>query len=322
MKYGCYAAKAKDEALRMKSSSGGLFSLFALAILRRGGVVFGAAWNVERQRVEHRAIMDEEELEVLRGSKYVRSSLADSFDRCKEFLASGREVLFCGTPCQIAALKKFVGGNQQKLSTIDIVCAGAPPAEVLKAFVDSERKGRAVFDVRFRDKSLGWHCKTLAYRFDSGWEESVAQVAYYGAWNDGITLAASCFDCKFNNFRSGSDVLIGDAWGADVFAPEMRDEKGLSVVFLNTANGVRMWDEIAPFIQCRPIDPEKAIARNRPICRTKEMTASLLAKRELFWQKVRAGGNIYSLCREYVRPTFVQRMHKILGRIKRSVLGG
>ena len=103
-----YAAYNKDLAVRMQSSSGGLFSLLADFVLSENGVVFGAAFN-DKFEVEHIGIENAEDLNKLRISKYVQSRIGNSYKDAKKFLDNGRKVFFTGTPCQIAALLQFLG---------------------------------------------------------------------------------------------------------------------------------------------------------------------------------------------------------------------
>ena len=67
-----YACKNKNDDIRMKSSSGGIFTLIANHILKQNGIVFGAAFD-EKFEVIHTWTDKEEELEKFRGSKYLQS---------------------------------------------------------------------------------------------------------------------------------------------------------------------------------------------------------------------------------------------------------
>lgn len=101
-----YAAQNSDDETRAKSTSGGMFSVFANKILADGGVIYGVAYS-EDFTVVHERAETVEAYERFRGSKYVQSDLSDCFLKVKEDLKNGRKVLFTGTPCQIAGLKTF-----------------------------------------------------------------------------------------------------------------------------------------------------------------------------------------------------------------------
>ena len=137
----CYAAINPDENIRVKSSSGGIFTMIAEYIIAEGGVVFGAAWNKNWQ-VEHTYTEVKEGLKVFRGSKYIQSIIGDSFIQVELFLKVGRKVLFSGTPCQIAGLKKFLRKEYNNLITVDFVCHGVPSPGVFRWYMKEELKKR------------------------------------------------------------------------------------------------------------------------------------------------------------------------------------
>lgn len=101
-----YAAMARDDTLRIKSSSGGVFSEAAKRILAQEGAVYGAAYDEEFQ-VKHICVENLEDLWELRGAKYAESKLGDIYNEILIRLKQGQKVLFSGTPCQVAGLKSF-----------------------------------------------------------------------------------------------------------------------------------------------------------------------------------------------------------------------
>jgi coenzyme F420-reducing hydrogenase beta subunit len=131
----CYAAKNRSEQIRLKSSSGGVFHILAEEILDAGGVVFGASFNNDWEIV-HDYIESIDDISKFHGSKYVQSWMGDSYRKCKNFLDAGRNVLFSGVPCQIAALKQFLGKDYENLLTVDLVCHGVPSPGVWKKYID------------------------------------------------------------------------------------------------------------------------------------------------------------------------------------------
>jgi coenzyme F420-reducing hydrogenase beta subunit len=130
-----YAAKNLDEEIRHNSSSGGIFTLIAESIIQKGGVVFGARFN-DNWEVVHDYTETVEGLAAFRGSKYVQSNIGDTYLKAKDFILSGRKVLFSGTPCQIAGLKAFLQKDYDNLLTVDLVCHGVPSPLVWKMYLD------------------------------------------------------------------------------------------------------------------------------------------------------------------------------------------
>ena len=159
----CYAAMAQDEELRMKSSSGGMFSLFAEEIFKRGGVVSGAAYD-DNFLVEHIIIDKIEDLNKLRGSKYLQSDTKKVYRDIKNKLNAGQFALFCGCPCQVGALNTFLGKDYPNLLTIDLMCHGGPSPLLFKKYLAETYPGRELEHFSFRDKSVfGWSTEANAY---------------------------------------------------------------------------------------------------------------------------------------------------------------
>lgn len=161
-----YAAIANDDHIRENSSSGGVFTLLAENIIRKGGVVFGAAFD-ENFEVKHISVEDVNELSRLRGSKYVQSALGDTFKEAKKYLNDGREVLFTGTPCQIAGLKTFLKKSYQNLTTADLVCHRVPSPKVWKKYVEmmSQKHNAPIERISFRAKNLSWKRYAMLFSY-------------------------------------------------------------------------------------------------------------------------------------------------------------
>ena len=166
-----YAAKHKDDEIRLKSSSGGIFTLLAEQIIDEGGVVFGARFD-EYWEVMHDYTETKEGLAVFRGSKYVQSRIGNTFQQAENFLKQGRKVMFTGTPCQIAGLRRFLRKEYENLLAVDFVCHGVPSPKVWRMYLDETlaRQGigkntvlshamlrqKFIRSVEFRSKSTGW----------------------------------------------------------------------------------------------------------------------------------------------------------------------
>lgn len=182
----CYAAQNPDENVRLNSSSGGIFTLLAEKIIDEGGVIFGASWN-ERWQVAHSYTETKKGIAAFQGSKYIQSIIGNTYMEAEAFLKAGRKVLFSGTPCQIAGLKKFLCKPYENLYTIDFICHGVPSPGVFRWCLQEEiwnhasvkgsmknivslplpitsipkgdvllPEGMSIVGIRFRDKSHGW----------------------------------------------------------------------------------------------------------------------------------------------------------------------
>ena len=232
-----FAAVNPDEKIRRHSSSGGAFTALSEIILRGGGIVFGAAFD-ENFHVKHTAVETLDELEKLRGSKYVQSQIGDVYRQVKDALKS-RQVLFSGTPCQCAGLKNFLGGDNENLLTVEIICHGTPSPMLWENYIGELGYAHEIRHVNFRSKRKGWTTSHLEINFaDQGYYlRPVNQDTYGKLFLIGLSERPSCHACKFRFPNGKSDLTLGDAWGIQTFAPEMFDNRGTSVIFVHTAKG-------------------------------------------------------------------------------------
>lgn len=232
-----FVAVNPNAKIRRHSSSGGVFSALSELVLRDGGIVFGAAFD-ENFHVKHTAVETLDELEKLRGSKYVQSQIGDVYRQVKDALKS-RQVLFSGTPCQCAGLKSFLGKDNENLLTVEIICHGTPSPMLWENYIGELGYAHEIRHVNFRSKRKGWTTSHLEINFaDQGYYlKMVGQDTYGKLFLSGLSERPSCHACKFRFPNGKSDLTIGDAWGIQKFAPEMFDNRGASVVFVHTAKG-------------------------------------------------------------------------------------
>lgn len=163
------AAWNKDKNRRFSSTSGGVFYPIAKYILDRDGVVYGVALD-KSNRVYHTRIESANELQLLSGSKYAQSNTEGCYKKVKDDLAVGRRVLFSGTPCQVSALKSFLGKKFENLVCIDIVCHGVPSPRVFKDYLDymSLKYSSTPVKINFRYKKPCWSVFSMKIDFEDG----------------------------------------------------------------------------------------------------------------------------------------------------------
>lgn len=244
---GAYAAYTADDALREKSSSGGVFSVLAEEILSRGGVVAGAAFD-DGLMVHHILVDNEKDLEQLRGSKYVQSRMEDTYLWVREQLQKRRPVLFTGVACQVAGLKAFLGKEYDNLYTVDVLCHGVPSPKVWQQYLREQEAdhGEKPAAVAFRDKRTGWRRYSISVQF-SGTEycRPGGEDRYMQLFLGDICLRPACHSCRFKAFPRQSDLTIGDAWGIEKQMPELDDDRGASVILVNSEKGQKLLDRIS-----------------------------------------------------------------------------
>ena len=244
--YGC---KNIDDSERRKSSSGAIFPLLANHVIRENGVVYGVSFVDENRGVSHVGITETASLWMLRGSKYLQSDTKETFSVIKQQLRNGITVLFSGTPCQIAALKCFLGNtNQEHLYCVDLVCHGVPSGKAWRTYLSQlEREaGSTAVAVSFRDKLSSWRNSDFVVKFENGKELRLpnSQNPFMRGFIKNLYVRESCSQCKFKGFASGSDMTIGDFWGATEISGDYNDDIGISVVALHTEKGRTLFREI------------------------------------------------------------------------------
>lgn len=233
-----YAAKNKNEEVRMKSSSGGIFSLLAEQTLMENGVVFGARFN-EDWEVIHDHTEKAEELDAFRRSKYVQSRIGNTYKEAEQFLKQGRKVLFVGTPCQIRGLKLFLRKEYENLLAVDFVCHGVPSPKVWKKYLYELSNGGKISDIQFRNKKTGWNNYSLTIQSTQKvlLDEKASNNIYMKGFLSDLYLRPSCYQCPAKQGKSGSDITIADYWNIRHVLPEFDDDKGAGLVLINTQKG-------------------------------------------------------------------------------------
>ena len=319
-----YAAINKDEEVRLKSSSGGIFYLLAEKTIAEDGVVFGARFDEQWQVViDYAETM--EGVKAFMGSKYVQARTETAYTDAKRFLTEGRKVLFSGTPCQIAGLRHFLRKPYDNLLTVDIICHGTPSPKVWGMYLDEVvTAGRkAINDVQFRNKRNGWKAFNFTMEYNKD-EKSVSLCSHHQqnhfmrAFLRDIILRPSCYDCKAKGCSSQSDITIADFWGIQTVFPEMDDDKGTGLVFINTKKGQQSLDYSQLNFRETTYDRIKPL---NPAC---YRSAAPHPKRDKFFSSLDKN-DLVKLINDCTKPTTKQRIVRLLGRCKsllKKVIGG
>lgn len=262
-----FACVAKDESVLPRSSSGGLFSVLALTIIRKQGVVFGTAFNPSME-LEHIAVEKEEALSRLCGSKYLQSDIGDSYGKVKSYLTDGRHVLFCGLPCQIDGLNHFLGNQYPaQLITVDILCKGVPSPKVFSTFVRyyEDKYNDIIKNINFRDKSAGWGNALMCISFQNGQtiKRPLTQTSFGAAFSTNLIMRESCYECRYRGLRRIGDISLGDYWGIIKTSKFYKEKaKGVSFVSVNTAKGAMFFEDILKFIKYETVHINNVILNN------------------------------------------------------------
>ena len=243
-----YAAYNKDNDVRIDSTSGGLFSALANQIYKENGYVGGAVYNDDHS-VSHIVTNNTEDLSKIRCSKYLQSDTDQLFPNIKNLLNNGEKVLVCATPCQIQGLYKFLKKDYENLYTCDFICRGVNSPKVFKSYMNMlERQyGAKATQIKFKAKKWGWHNFSMRVNFENGKEyckDRWHDLFFIGYLQNGNFARPSCYECKFKGFPQKADITLADFWGIENIDPSMDQDKGTSLVMINSDKGQLLFNRI------------------------------------------------------------------------------
>ncbi len=263
-----FAVQSKDSEVLKKSQSGGLFAELAKSILNSGGTVYGAAFN-DLFEVCHIRIESAKRLYKLQGSKYVQSKTEDIFRTVKDDLDNGMQVLFSGTPCQVAALYSYLGQKNELLYTVDIVCHGVMAPSLWKNYLDFiKKKYGEITRADFRDKSFGWQVHNETFIIG---KQKIKKNIYRKIFYKNVLLRPSCYSikndryitaCKYAGMSRVSDITIGDFWGIKNETAFFKNpDLGISLCIINNQKGNCLFEMIKQNVIYQRRDISEASAK-------------------------------------------------------------
>ena len=302
-----YAVWNKENDIRRQSSSGGMFRILAEEIIAEGGVVYGAAFD-EANHLRHIRVENVEELGALMGSKYVQSDIGTMLGQVRADLRNGRQVLFSGTPCQVAGLYAFLGGNHENLLTVDVLCHGVPSPGVFQRYLEGIGVDGGC-RIEFRNKDKGW--KRFSLIVADKVHEMLDENSYMKGFLSNLYLRPSCAECQFVGCKRIGDVTLGDFWGVNAFRKKYDDDLGTSLVLLNSQKGKLMFEALrSRYALAEQVPDASAIPANPTLMHSS--TPSLL--REAFFADYKSGLSWQELEEKYMSSSapFVRRKVGIL----------
>ncbi|NTV91414.1 MAG: 4Fe-4S dicluster domain-containing protein, partial [Clostridiales bacterium] len=334
-----YACFAKDDSLRLKSSSGGMFSLLAQSLSQgpvekdrtKTRIIFGAEFD-ESFNVRHGYVSDISELDRLRRSKYVQSDTGETFKAAKSFLSENVHVLYCGTPCQIAGLKAYLGKDYRNLITCDIACHGVPSPKVWRMFLEYIKAayGSDITSISFRNKELGWKHNRMVIEFENGrrYSGTTSDETFFMGFGKSLFNRRSCHNCCFRVDNSKADLTLADFWGIEALMDDsFNDDRGVSCVLTHTHIGEIALDHIRDSVIIRKCQPADAVRGNPRLVSSIPEPAG----RSAFFADMAAGYDFNALRKKYMdnfspkfrlkrlvqkvlKPETLNSLRKILGK--------
>lgn len=262
-----YVAESLEEEVYQRSASGGAFAVIAEEALEKNYKIYGASFD-KAYRVKHIRVDNVEGIKSLQGSKYVQSDVVDVFRQVQRDLAKCQNVLFSGTPCQIAGLYSYLGGDRDGLVTIDLVCHGVPsPGLWARHLSDGPiRNYGPIDDISFRTKSnYDRYGYVMSVKSDSRIKliPSVDDFYYYLFINN-ISLRECCYSCQYACGERISDITLGDCGSVDLY-PKFGKRGATSIVLINTEKGREMFRGVKGQLKVEGLDIDKEMQVNRQL---------------------------------------------------------
>lgn len=303
-----YAVKNKNLSVRLESRSGGIFTALSDEVLSKGGVVYGCVLD-ENLRAIHVRTENKKERDLMRGSKYVQSDLGSTFAQAQKDVEEGRYVMFSGTSCQIAGLRKLIG-NASNIVYIDILCHGVPSPKIWRDYLTWQEKKHhsKIQTADFRNKKMfGWaeHIETLYFKSGKIANSKVYTNIFYSL----NAIRPACFKCPYKKLSHPGDITIADYWGIDEAVPNFSDNNGVSLVFINTDNGKKLFEKIKTKIDFVQTKVEKCMLQ-KPLVEPYKMPP----KREEFWLDYNQKGFSYVM-RKYYGYGGLNKVKRIIRKI-------
>ena len=262
------AMKSKSVKDVKLSSSGAICYELSRYFINNGGVVYGAAWT-ENLTVRHIRVTDNAVLEKIRGSKYLQSEIGDILKTAKADLVDKKNVLFIGTPCQVAGMKRYLRKEYRNLTTIDFVCHDVPSQVIFNRIITDleKRNGSRVQEVNFRSKKKSWREFGTDFKLQNGINIYIrnSKSVFYRGFMSNLYLRDCCYKCPFTDNRNYSDITVADLWGVEFVRPEIDDNTGINLVLVRSQQGRELFDNCSVLFNRFGYDYQDALKYNPAI---------------------------------------------------------
>lgn len=308
-----YAVKHKDQEILFKSSSGGAFTALSDYVLANNGVVYGASFDKSFKVIHSRAI-NKEDRNLMRGSKYVQSFLGNCFIKVKKDLEENKLVLFTGTPCACAGLNNYLNKEYQNLFICDIICHGVPSPKIFKDYIHFISNKKIISELNFRSKKAGWRGYNI-YLKKNNKEilNNSNSKSFLDLFSNVGLLRPSCHNCKFCNFNRPSDITIADFWGIEKCKPHMDDNKGVSLILLNSIKGQTLFNNIKDNVYYEESNKDECLQHNL-------IKPSLISPiREKVFLDYEKKGYVY-IAKKYTAYGFIYRLKRKIKVLIKKIL--
>ena len=307
-----HVAWSKDKNIRKKSSSGGIFGLLAREIISRGGIVYGVRYT-DKFSTEHVPVTCIEDLPAIMQSKYVQSDMNGCYSDVKKHLTDGKQVLFSGTPCQVHALKLFLGKEYDNLYTVDLICHGVPPYKVFLRYLNeiSGNNISLISGINLRHKKPGWTHFSVRIDYKNGISciRPSGFDSYFSLFVFNYILRPSCYSCLYTSVNRVGDITLGDFWGYLPNNFKMRGfNGGCSCAMINNEKGQKLFNLVVNKIISEKKSINNALRANQSLSKP----FSPPPDKEDLWKDFLSGVSINALYFKYItKPYKIPKLYKL-----------
>ncbi|MBU5461085.1 Coenzyme F420 hydrogenase/dehydrogenase, beta subunit C-terminal domain [Anaerostipes sp. MSJ-23] len=282
-----YAGRIKNESVLMQSSSGGAFTALSEFFLKNNNAVVASVYNYDINTAEFRLILNKNQREKAKGSKYMQSKPRKIFREAYEWLMEnkGKKLLFVGMGCQADGFRKFceLKGIRDRVCIVDIICHGSPSPKLWKEYAENlqkKKKGKITY-LTFKDKRNGWK-SPMAYVKINGKEILIKD--YVKIFYNRCALRLSCHECPYATTERKVDLTIGDYWHIEETMPDFYDSKGNSLFLIHTNKGQELFNRVRYMLDYKISNRQQCWQTNL------EKPTPKSEKRDLFWDDYKKEG--------------------------------
>lgn len=277
-----YAAWSLDDTKRLICTSGGIFYELAHCIVEDGDMAVACRYTDDYKGAYHTVAKTQEDILPLCGSKYVQSDTLHIYKKTQDILKSGKKVLFVGTPCQVAALYRYLGQEPDNLLTVDFICNSINSPKSQAKYIEylEEIYGAKVVYARAKDKRYGWNRFGSSAEFENGlqyYADRSKDARVVGYHQGHLFIRESCMDCRYKVLPRNSDLTLGDFWGLEPSESNPKLELGTSLVMVNSDKGKKAMEQLSGHIGCYEKSLEDAIRGNPAILNAVQSNGNSLA---------------------------------------------
>lgn len=312
-----YAGYTKDSLAHKKSSSGGIFAELAKWVLEQNGCVYGAAFD-HSMTLRHIRVTSLNDLDSILGSKYVQSDLGHVFADVRADLKDDQLVLFCGTSCQVAGLKSYLGHEYSNLLTADLICHGVPSPEMFQIYL-SQVVSDKVTDYQFRNKDRGLKKQETLIVGETGelLRQPTQENKYYQGFLKNLYIRPSCHSCTFKGLNRVSDFTLGDYWAVREYDPDLANDYGTSCIIVHSPKGEEILSRLQERLKIKPANLKNVTVWNDCY----ESSVGMNPEEPAFYELIRtvsfeeAVTQLYGETRQTRDTSKIQKLRSFISRI-------